>query len=475
MRKGIIISKIVIASMLAVILGLLVWFGASFSANINAYIGGIKKEDKIHFINVISSDSILVESNGEYGLIDASYSKDDPTSHNINSNGTVVLNYLKKMGVNHLKFVIATHPHKDHVGGIPEIVNNSNLVNENTTFIYKDVVMIPTEDEEYYKHQVGYYKTSNSGNFEEENAFRNAKQAMISKKAVMLDTLSINKAALRKLNAKISDDSNVWNKYLTFQMGDYNIKIYNLNLYTEMFRNETFVEINSNSYVILITSKDGTNILLMGDSTVRNKNEIYYGELIGKVDIYKASHHGCIDANSKNLIETIRPSYTVVTNTSESALSKGFGAPYTYINNYGGKVFFTGNSEVIFNLTNKLFVEKGKSYTDSVKEGFYEWYQNVDNKNIKNTYYIRDNIFLSGLQKIGNNYYIFDNDGKRLLGWQIVNNELYYFEPYSESNIGSMYINTKKYINGHKYKFNKKGVCESSNCKTILNNLKKTN
>ena len=42
MRKGIIISKIVIASMLAVILGLLVWFGASFSANINAYIGGIK-------------------------------------------------------------------------------------------------------------------------------------------------------------------------------------------------------------------------------------------------------------------------------------------------------------------------------------------------------------------------------------------------------------------------------------------------
>jgi len=476
MKNETIILKIIIIAMLTVIISTLVWFATSFAVNIQSYIANVPKDDKVHFLKMKTSDSILVESNGEYGLIDASYDKDDPLSLNKNSNGAVVLDYLNKNGVKHLKFVILTHPHSDHAGGIPEIVYNSNLVDENTTFIYKDALVIPSGEEEYYKHQIGYYKTSNVSIPGADDSAEKAKQAMKSKKAVMLDTLSIDKSSLKKLKAKVSDDKNIWDRYITFQMGDLNIKIYNISFYVETVNNEPYVDINSNSLVTLITSKNGYKVLTMADATVRHKSEIYYGELIGKVDIFKANHHGISYSNSTNLIDAIRPTYAVVTNSPTNKLAKGFVAPYVYIKNYGGKVYYTGESEVVFNLTNKLYIEKGKEYTDIFSEDWYEWYHNIDDKNKKGLYYIRDNEFLTGLQKINNNTYLLDDNGMMLTGWQVIDNKLYYFEPKNETNLGKLYINKTTTINGHKYKFDKNGVCESSRCKTVLKSIKqKTN
>ena len=94
----------------------------------------------IHFINVGSSDATLIESNGKYGLIDASNpgssSSINPKWNDGTNNGTRVLNYLKKIGVTRLDFVLASHDHSDHIGGIPELVYNSSLVDSNTVYIY---------------------------------------------------------------------------------------------------------------------------------------------------------------------------------------------------------------------------------------------------------------------------------------------------------------------------------------------------
>ena len=66
----------------------------------------------IHFIDVGQGDSTLVISNGEYLLIDAGE----------NGHETEVINYLRSMNVDKLDYIIATHQHSDHIGGIPEVL-----------------------------------------------------------------------------------------------------------------------------------------------------------------------------------------------------------------------------------------------------------------------------------------------------------------------------------------------------------------
>lgn len=84
--------------------------------------------DRIHYIKFSgtrgSSDAIIIESNGHYGLIDASYRYGDRSidSGNPYTSGKEVLRYLSALGVDHLDFVLATHSHNDHIGGIPNIV-----------------------------------------------------------------------------------------------------------------------------------------------------------------------------------------------------------------------------------------------------------------------------------------------------------------------------------------------------------------
>ena len=91
------------------------------------------KKFKIHFIDVGCADAALLQygegSSAKYALIDsgaASYhnSKDET----IDQTKTPVYEYLKKMGVTHLQFVIITHPHQDHIGGMAKILSDENIL-----------------------------------------------------------------------------------------------------------------------------------------------------------------------------------------------------------------------------------------------------------------------------------------------------------------------------------------------------------
>ena len=72
-----------------------------------------------HFINVGQGDCTLFESRGEFVLIDAG-EKDK---------GPAVLDYIKKCGANRLKYVIATHPHTDHIGGLKKVLDHVRTEN----------------------------------------------------------------------------------------------------------------------------------------------------------------------------------------------------------------------------------------------------------------------------------------------------------------------------------------------------------
>ena len=68
----------------------------------------------VHFIDVGQGDSILINANEQFMLIDAGENK----------NGAAVVDYLKAQGVSELKYVIGTHPHKDHIGGLDNVINS---------------------------------------------------------------------------------------------------------------------------------------------------------------------------------------------------------------------------------------------------------------------------------------------------------------------------------------------------------------
>lgn len=90
----------------------------------------------VHMIDVGQGDSILLEYNSEYMLIDAGEI----------SEGEAVVDYLKGHNVDKLNYAVITHPHSDHYGGMQtvlESVDTENIIMSeayNTTRTWESLV-----------------------------------------------------------------------------------------------------------------------------------------------------------------------------------------------------------------------------------------------------------------------------------------------------------------------------------------------
>jgi competence protein ComEC len=91
---------------------------------------------EIHYIDVGQADSALVLCDGKAMLIDGGNAGDS----------SLIYSYLKNHNVSHLDYIIATHGHEDHVGGLSGALNYATVdtvycsVNDYDTDAFRDFV-----------------------------------------------------------------------------------------------------------------------------------------------------------------------------------------------------------------------------------------------------------------------------------------------------------------------------------------------
>ena len=108
----------------------------------------VNNDLEIYFLDVGEADCALINSNGEYALIDAGNTID----------GNKIVKYFESLGITDFKYLFGTHAHEDHIGGLANVIYNFNV----------GIVYMPNVSSEYKSYD-NVLKALNKKNLELNN------------------------------------------------------------------------------------------------------------------------------------------------------------------------------------------------------------------------------------------------------------------------------------------------------------------
>jgi len=200
----------------------------------------VESELKVYFLDVGQADAILIQNNNENMLIDAGNNED----------GKPLVEYFKSLGINTFKYIVATHPHEDHIGGLDNIINEFQI---KTIYMPDAITTTKTFTE-------------------------------------VLDAIE-NKSLTYNV-PKINE---------TFSLGEATFKV----IYTGTDTSDL-----NNTSIILKLEFGNTTFLLTGDATSETEKLILKQDI--KADILKLGHHGSRYSSSDEFLERVNPKYAII-------------------------------------------------------------------------------------------------------------------------------------------------------------------
>lgn len=226
---------------------------------------------RVNYIDVGQGDSIFIQlPNKETMLIDAgeAYEADN------------VINHLNNLGIKKIDYVVGTHPHTDHIGGLGEVINTFDVGS-----IYMPNV------------------SSNSKTFED-----------------LLTTISNKglKVKTAKSGVVVLDEDNLKLEFISPNSDNYS----NLNNY---------------SAVLKLTYLDNT-FLFMGDAETLSEDEITCDV---DADVIKVGHHGSDSSSGIEFVKKVSPEYAVIMVGEGNSYDHPYQSIIDRYENVGAKVLRT--------------------------------------------------------------------------------------------------------------------------------------
>lgn len=238
-------------------------------------------------------DCIVIKSDdGTFSMIDCF----------MEENYQVQIQQLDKIGLTKLKYLFITHDHSDHIGNAPKIIEKYRP----DFIVYKDGIdysRLPSVEQEW--DTKGYHD----------------------RMLAAADKFGVQKIVANDQQFKIGKND-----------------------YIEAFASKFYDYTNENSMSVnYLLVSHGTKSLFPGDSTVAT--ETYLQNRIGKIDLYKLSHHGADGGNSDKRFEELQARYCLIDRLDvyKKDIIKNFALKCL---KYGGKVYSNDNNDMtVFKIT----------------------------------------------------------------------------------------------------------------------------
>lgn len=237
---------------------------------------------QVYFIDVGQADSILIANNDNYMLIDAGNNED----------GDKLVKFLKNQGIKKFNYVIGTHPHEDHIGGLDNVINNFEI----------DKIYLPDV-------------TTTTKSFDE-----------------VINSLEDNNLSITI--PKVGE---------TFELGEAKLKV--------LYSGTDSEELNNSSIVVKMVFGD-YSYLFTGDATSKIEEMIINEDI--DVDVLKVAHHGSPYSTTPKFISKVKPKYAIISVGKENNFGHPSQNIINRIKLYTDKIYCTDElGTIVFNSNGK--------------------------------------------------------------------------------------------------------------------------
>lgn len=246
------------------------------------FISDNKQNLKVYFFDVGQADSILVVNNEQTMLIDAGN----------NDDGQLLVNNLNNLGITKIDYLIGTHPHEDHIGGLDDIIKNFSIGT-----IYMPKVQ------------------ANTKTFED-----------------VLDAVA--EKNLKISTPKIND---------IFSIGNAECKVLSID------NNATNFNLSS---IVIQMKFDGISYLFMGDAEKEVEENILkefnYDSQSIKSNIIKVGHHGSNTSSNEDFINAVAPELSIISVGKDNSYKHPSNEVIERLNKINSEIYRTDEVGNIF-------------------------------------------------------------------------------------------------------------------------------